>query len=114
MNTVSVGALRQNPTAALNAVADGETVIVTKHNRPIADLVPHSRPDDAVDAVEMSAREKSATETIARLRLLHALDDTPIVAPRRNGPSNTRALTRIELTTSPSLERLLDEEKGAW
>lgn len=42
--TVSVGELRQNPTRALNEVLDGATVVVTRHNRPIADLVPHVGP----------------------------------------------------------------------
>jgi prevent-host-death family protein len=58
MKTLSVGQLRQNPTDALNSVADGETVIVTKHNRPIADLVPHRR------------LGVSGLEAMARLRVL--------------------------------------------
>ncbi|QTX06008.1 type II toxin-antitoxin system Phd/YefM family antitoxin [Agromyces archimandritae] len=43
MKTVSVGELRQNPTDALNRVSDGETLVIVKHRRPIADLVPHVR-----------------------------------------------------------------------
>jgi len=70
MKTLSVGQLRQNPTDALNSVADGETVVVTKHNRPIADLVPHRR------------LGVSGIEAMARLRLLEVdadwLDDLRI------------------------------------
>lgn len=40
MKTISVGALRQNPTAALDEVERGETYIVTRHNREVARLVP--------------------------------------------------------------------------
>lgn len=40
MKTISVGDLRQNPTAALDAVAHGETYSVTRHRREIAQLVP--------------------------------------------------------------------------
>lgn len=40
MKTVSVAALRQNPTQALTEVEQGATYIVTRHNREIARLVP--------------------------------------------------------------------------
>lgn len=40
MKTVSVGELRQNPTAAFDAVEQGESLIVTRHARPFAQLVP--------------------------------------------------------------------------
>ena len=43
LRTISVGELRQNPTEALDAVGDGETVTVLRNRRPIADLVPHVR-----------------------------------------------------------------------
>lgn len=58
MKTLTVGQLRQNPTDALNSVADGETIVITRHNRPIADLVPHVR------------LGVSGVEAMARLRLL--------------------------------------------
>lgn len=35
-----MGQLRQNPTAALDAVENGETFIVTRHRREIGRLVP--------------------------------------------------------------------------
>lgn len=40
MKTITVAELRQNPTAALEAVEGGETYVVTRHRRPIARLVP--------------------------------------------------------------------------
>lgn len=53
--TISVGELRQNPTAALNDVLDGATVVVVRHNRPIADLVPHL-PASGLSGAELMAR----------------------------------------------------------
>lgn len=35
-------ALRQNPTSAINALEEGELVVITRRNEPIADLVPHT------------------------------------------------------------------------
>jgi len=40
MKTITVAELRQNPTAALDDVEDGETYEVTRHRRVIARLVP--------------------------------------------------------------------------
>lgn len=40
MKTISVGQLRQNPTAMLDEVEAGETYRVTRHNREIARIVP--------------------------------------------------------------------------
>ncbi|MDR1393275.1 MAG: type II toxin-antitoxin system Phd/YefM family antitoxin [Bifidobacteriaceae bacterium] len=40
MDTISVGALRQNPSAALAAVESGRTYLVTRHRHPIAQLAP--------------------------------------------------------------------------
>ncbi|MDY5129547.1 type II toxin-antitoxin system Phd/YefM family antitoxin [Actinotignum urinale] len=40
MNTISVAQMRQNPTRALNEVQAGETYIVTRHQVPIAQLIP--------------------------------------------------------------------------
>lgn len=39
--TVPVAQLRQNPAPALQSVSEGRTLVVTNHNRPVADLVPH-------------------------------------------------------------------------
>ncbi|MGU3292543.1 type II toxin-antitoxin system Phd/YefM family antitoxin [Williamsia sp. M5A3_1d] len=40
-DTVPIAALRQNPAPALQAVSEGRSLVVTSHNRPVADLVPH-------------------------------------------------------------------------
>ena len=40
MKTISVGDLRQNPTEALAMVERGDTYLVTRHRRPVAQLVP--------------------------------------------------------------------------
>lgn len=40
VKTITVAELRQNPTAALDDVAHGETYIVTRHRHPVARLVP--------------------------------------------------------------------------
>ena len=39
--TVPIAQLRQNPAPALKAVSEGKTLVVTSHNRPVADLAPH-------------------------------------------------------------------------
>lgn len=40
MKTISVGELRQNPTAMLDEVTAGEVYAVTRHGREIARIVP--------------------------------------------------------------------------
>jgi len=40
--TVGIRELRQNLSAVLERVKNGETLIVTDHNRPVADLIPHA------------------------------------------------------------------------
>ena len=40
MKTITVAELRQNPTAALDEVEGGQTYVVTRHRRPIAQLIP--------------------------------------------------------------------------
>jgi len=40
MKSISIAALRQNPTQALDEVERGATYIVTRHNREVARLVP--------------------------------------------------------------------------
>lgn len=42
MKTITVGQLRQNPTAMLDEVEAGETYQVTRHNREIARIVPRT------------------------------------------------------------------------
>lgn len=61
--TISVGELRQNPTTALNEVADGARIIVLRNKRPIADLVPHT-PVHGVSGAEAMARIRAAALTV--------------------------------------------------
>lgn len=42
MKTITVGQLRQNPTAMLAEVEAGETYVVTRHSRQIARILPRS------------------------------------------------------------------------
>lgn len=85
MRTITVAELRQNPTSALNEVADGGTLVVTKHRRPVAKLIP---PDDEV--------------------LLH------IVPAKNRGPSRLAARPRAELHTYEETEELLAEMASEW
>jgi len=41
--SISVGKLRQNPTAALDEVESGHEVVVTRNNKEVAKLVPLQR-----------------------------------------------------------------------
>ncbi len=41
MNTISIGQLRQNPTAMIRAVQAGETYTLTDRGRPVAEIRPH-------------------------------------------------------------------------
>lgn len=74
--TISVGELRQNPTSALDDVLDGETVVVLRHNRPIADLVPH-RPQPGVSGAEVMARVRALTIDPAWLDDLREAREAP-------------------------------------
>jgi len=42
MKTVSIADLRQNPTPALDAVEAGESVLITRYRKPIAEINPHN------------------------------------------------------------------------
>ncbi|MCL2091373.1 MAG: type II toxin-antitoxin system Phd/YefM family antitoxin [Micrococcales bacterium] len=44
MKTISVGALRQNPTQALADVQAGQTYVVTRHRQAVARLAPVDGP----------------------------------------------------------------------
>lgn len=59
MKTISVGELRQNPTAMLDAVAAGETYAVTRHHREVARVVPTSS-----SATIIPARAKTPPRTV--------------------------------------------------
>lgn len=74
MDTISVGALRQNPTQAINEVLDGGVVVVTLHNRPVADIVPHRKRSGATleDLRRMYDRPRQDTGLRELLRELRA------------------------------------------
>jgi antitoxin (DNA-binding transcriptional repressor) of toxin-antitoxin stability system len=42
-HVITVGQLRQNPTAMIQDVKDGETYTLTDRGRPVADITPHRR-----------------------------------------------------------------------
>lgn len=68
--TLSLRELRQNPTDAIDAVEDGEVVVITRHGRPIADLVPHARRTGAtlVAVAEMLGRTEVDPDWASELR----------------------------------------------
>jgi antitoxin (DNA-binding transcriptional repressor) of toxin-antitoxin stability system len=57
VKTISVGELRQNPTQALAAAEQGQTYLVTRHRRPVAQLgpAPASWPSGA-DAMRLAGQ----------------------------------------------------------
>ena len=40
MKTLSIAQLQQNPAEAINEVAAGQTIVLTRHRQPVAKLVP--------------------------------------------------------------------------
>lgn len=69
MKTISVGDLRQNPTAALDDVEHGETYSVTRHRREIARLIPPARrtptrASDFLDAIRRTPIDAAWSEDI--------------------------------------------------
>ncbi|HOC14279.1 MAG TPA: type II toxin-antitoxin system prevent-host-death family antitoxin [Propionicimonas sp.] len=61
MKTITVGQLRQNPTAMLADVEAGETYRVTRHNREVARLVPRGR------ELELLPRKRAAGSRLSEL-----------------------------------------------
>lgn len=53
MKSITVGELRQNPTAMLDEVAAGETYRITRHGREVGRIVP---PDAALPLMPARAR----------------------------------------------------------
>lgn len=60
--TLSLRELRQNPTQAIDALEAGETIVVTRRNRPIADLVPHAARNGASPAEFAALIERSPVD----------------------------------------------------
>ncbi|GAA1072090.1 type II toxin-antitoxin system Phd/YefM family antitoxin [Tsukamurella spumae] len=69
MKTITVAELRQNPTAALAEVENGETYAVTRHRRVVARLVP---PEPTIDLIP--PRKKGGAK----------LSDRPSPLPKRS------------------------------
>lgn len=73
MKSITVAELRQNPTPALNEVAEGESLVITKHRRPVAKLVPV----DADTLVRVVPPKNSGPSNLAgRNGAVHSYDDT--------------------------------------
>lgn len=54
--SVGVAELRQNLSRYLDRVARGERLVVTEHNRPVAELIPLPTSGDALDRLVASGR----------------------------------------------------------
>lgn len=74
MKAITVTELRQNPTPALDAVARGESLIVTKHLRPVARLVPVE--DDATVRIQPAANPRPSRLAARRRSSLHSYEET--------------------------------------
>ena len=85
MKEISVAELRQNPTAALDDVAAGETYVVTRHRRPVAQLAPVEEP------------------------VL-----VPLTTAKRTGPSRLAGRQPWQLTTAATVDQLLEDMKSEW
>ncbi len=77
--TVPVAQLRQNPAPALKAVAEGRTLVVTNHNRPVADLVPHTErkgvsPKAFADALRRTPVDPHWLDEVTSTRLMESDD----------------------------------------
>lgn len=69
MKTITVGELRQNPTAALDEVEKGGTYRITRHNREIGRIVP---PGSAPGVLPPKRRGTPNTAGIERVTLRSA------------------------------------------
>lgn len=74
MKTITVGQLRQNPTAMLADVEAGETYRVTRHSREIARIVPRDRD---IELIPPKRRSGSRLADLPRheLRTATSIDD---------------------------------------
>jgi prevent-host-death family protein len=87
MESVGIAELRQNLSRVLKRVAQGERIVVTDHNRPVAELGPPSTVGTALDRLIAEGR---------------------VSRPRRRGLP-----TPLALEGDPyALSRALDETRG--
>ncbi|MCQ9385477.1 type II toxin-antitoxin system Phd/YefM family antitoxin [Brevibacterium moorei] len=71
MNTISVGELRQNPTRMLEAVEEGATYDITRHDRVVGRIVPAT---DALPFVPPKRTGPAKTRSIRPVKLKTAAD----------------------------------------
>ncbi len=84
MNTITVGQIRQNPTEMFDAVEAGETYVVTRHGRQIAQVIP-----------------------------LRYVEVPEIIPARKKGqPSNLASKPRLSNRTSEEIDALIAWVKG--
>lgn len=67
MERVGVRELRQNASAVLRRVMDGETVEVTQRGRPVAMIVPLPEPADLIDRLVSEGRARPAKGKLSEL-----------------------------------------------
>ena len=81
MKTITVGQLRQNPTAMLVDVEAGEVYQITRHNREIARIVP---PTQSVELLPRKRRAGSQLATLPRHELRTASSIEELLADERD------------------------------
>lgn len=81
MKTITVGQLRQNPTAMLAEVEAGETYRVTRHSREIARIVPRGQD---LELTPPKRRNGSRLADLPRHELRSAASIDEILADERD------------------------------
>lgn len=81
MKTITVGQLRQNPTAMLAEVEEGEIYQVTRHDQPIARIVP---PSHEVELLPRKRRAGSRLSALPRHELRTASTIDELLADERD------------------------------
>lgn len=97
MTTIGVARLKATLSAVLEHVAEGETVIVTDHGRPVARIVPVTPASEETGA-RMAALERAGLVTVGRGEI-------------------PDAYWRLVLPADPegkSLAAVLDEREEGW
>lgn len=82
MKRVGVRELRQNASVLLRDVADGETIEITHHGHPVAQLIPVS--NDAWSALIASNEVTPARLTPAEILTYAPHDNTPTTRQHRD------------------------------
>ncbi len=76
--------LRNDTAGVLRRVEEGETIVITRRGKPVADLVPHrpatSRwltPDEVVEIRELASADPTWGPELAEMRAADKLDPIP-------------------------------------